>query len=135
MELIEDGTILESIITAPWTIDELLVSWDKAKAFRDAAPHKLHAIIDISHARPGPPGLVSQLRHSPALSHPRRGELVVISPTMFARALLDIASKMTGHRDIRFVESREAGLDYLHALIARERTQPKDESSGAGTAG
>jgi hypothetical protein len=44
------------------------------------------------------------------------GELLRV----FARAVPDIAMKITRHRENYFMESRDAAIAYLRALIARE---------------
>lgn len=123
MELIEDGHIINSALVAPWTLEDLFAAWRQEEELRNGAPIRIHSILDVSRARPAPRGLVTHLRQSPSFAHSTKGIIIIVGASVFTRALMDIAMRITGHKDIKFMDSREEALTYLRAIIVKEKNE------------
>lgn len=134
MELIEDGYIIDSALIAPWTLEDLFAAWEHETELRDSGTHRIHSILDVTHARPSPKGMTSHLRKSPAWTHRTKGIIVIIGGSLFTRALMDIAMRFTSFKDLRFMDSHEQALDYLRTVIAQEKAAAESEKKGNGAA-
>ena len=121
-ELREDGWVVYYTLVAPWSVQELQDKLPQETAWRDAADHTTHELVDVNKVGNPPPESI-RLHKIPALTHPRSGYVVVIGANTFVRRLAEVIFRLGHYKRLRFVDSEQEGWVFLRGLIADEKAK------------
>lgn len=116
----EDGYYLIYSFEEPLEISELMEAYREEKAFRDAADHTMHSIVDMSSIRRIPPNwLVAKA--GPGLTHPRSGRMLFVGISYGLRIIIQTILKITRYDRMQFFESREEAESEMAELVRQTR--------------
>ena len=119
MDLCENGHILYFTITDPWTLNNLTTYFPEEQRCRDHASYKIHSLFNVLSTKTVPPLLLTA-RNSPSLIHANHGHLVVVGAVPIIHTVAEIAFKLTGFTQGRFLSTEEEGWAFLRQIIADE---------------
>jgi hypothetical protein len=128
MDLQEEGHVLYIKFADPWTLNDLEHAYKTELGLRDSAGFKLHTLLDVTQLRQIPPGFLAVAKRTPSFSHPRRGDLVVIGATAFARVLGETLMRITRASQIKFFNTPDEGRIYLQKILRAETPAPTNSS-------
>src|SRR5258708_22542390 len=122
MEMQEDGHIMFWRVADPWTVKELKDHYAQAKAFFDAAPFMVHALVDLRDAHRVPTDVLSA-RHSSTWNHPKSGQTAIIGASGIVKMTIETAFRIVQFTRVRFFDTESDARSYSHQLIAQDRLQ------------
>lgn len=125
LELRENGHLVWTKFTDPWTLAELETIGKEERNLRDNSKEIIHSLVDVREMKRIPPGLINVARRMPILNHPTRGHMVVVGASAFATALVETLIKITRATKIKFFKTEEEAVEYIRKVIAEEA--PKTE--------
>jgi hypothetical protein len=123
IDIIEDGRVVRLIVTDPWFGYEMPPLFKIDQAHRDqfhtAQPHKkIHLLVDMQ-AKTLPLG-VFQGRHTPSLSHPTAGQLVLVGANSLLQSMAEAAMRIAHLSSIKFFSTVGDALVHLRQVILEE---------------
>lgn len=118
-EICENGHVVAYYISDPWQIDDLINFFPEDSAYRTAAGHKVHTLVNVENMHVIPPGAI-QTRHAPALIHPNSGEFVVVGITPRAYRVLRIILHLARFEHEKAFQNDEDAWSFLREVIAAE---------------
>ena len=121
VEIIENGHIMSYAITNPWTMSEFTVTYPDAKAYFDRAPFRVHSLVRLEFVGARPPPNVLRIREHPSFSHPNAGYVVFCGAPALAKVLTGAALQIVQFNRFRFVDSPDAGFQFLREIMAQEK--------------
>ena len=119
MELIENGRCFRYEISDPWKIADFTATFPEAKAILDAAPYPVHGIVNLHATARDPMGVLNVRKH-PSFSHANSGYTVFCHATLLARRVTETALRLARFNRMKFFDTEEQGMAFLHGLMAQE---------------
>ena len=118
--LIENGRIVHTKMTDPWTVEETLDVISQQNFPGQAHSHNMYLLIDLSESRQYPANVL-RLRDTPALSPVKRWQArtIIVSSDLRVQGLFEVFERMRGIRP-EYVTTFDEGLTMLRAVIAAE---------------
>src|SRR5258708_13684004 len=95
MHTIENGHILHTKFSDPWTLVDVQNVYAIEQAYRDESKFIMHTFIDITDLHKIQPSTLTIGRRSPTFTHPRHGHIVIVGTSAFAQALLQTLVRVT----------------------------------------
>ncbi len=126
VRLSEDQYYLIYTFEEPIEIKELMEAYKEEQAFRDAAPHTLHSIVNLSSIKRIPPNWLLA-KAGPGLTHPRSGRMLFVGLSYGLRVIIQTILKVTRYDRMKFFEHYEDAQAYMEELV--EKTKKNDEAS------
>jgi hypothetical protein len=124
VEIIENGHIMSYAITNPWTMNEFTATYPDARAYLDRAPFRVHSLVRLERVGVRPPANVLRVREHPSFSNKNGGYVVFCGAPTLAKALTGTALQIAQFQRFRFVDTPDAGLQFLREIIAQEASSP-----------
>jgi hypothetical protein len=124
VEIIENGHVMSYSITNPWTLNEFTATYPDAKAYLDRAPFRVHSLVGLEFVGRRPPPNVLRVREHPSFSHENGGYVVFCGAPTLAKALTGAALQIAQFKRFRFVDTPDAGLQFIREIIAHEVASP-----------
>jgi hypothetical protein len=118
-EFCENGHVITYYVISPWQIDDLIRFFPDDMAYRTAASHKVHTIVNVQGMRQIPSGAI-RTRHAPALIHPNSGQFVVVGITPRAHQVLRIILRLAQFEHARMFQNDEDARSFLREIISAE---------------
>ncbi len=119
LEMIENGRCFRYVISDPWKIADFTATFAEAKAVLDASPYRVHGVANL-HATAKDPMGVLNIRKHPSFSHPNSGYTAFCHATLLARRVTETALRIARFNRMKFFNTEEEGLAFLHELMAQE---------------
>jgi hypothetical protein len=120
LELRENDRILYVKYKDPWTFAEMQTAFKEDLSYRDNSPLIMHTLISVTELRKIPPPMITTARKTPSLTHPRRGQMVVVGAMAFIQALAEAIGRLTHNSQLKFFRTEEQGMSYLRQVIEQE---------------
>lgn len=125
VKLSDDKTHLIYEFEEPLSIQELMTAYQQEKEFRNAIPHTVHSIVDMSTVRRIPPNwLVAKA--GPGLTHARSGRMLFVGLSYGLQIIINTILKITRYDRMKFFKTREEAEAFMAELIAEAK--PDDET-------
>jgi hypothetical protein len=120
LETLENGQVQYYRGSDPWSMRELMTLYIQDQAHRNSVDHTVHTIMDLSHCKTLPQGVLSGRVGAPGIDHPRAGYVILVGFNNFARTLGELALKLKHFPKAVFVQSEEAAWAFLHEKLQNE---------------
>ena len=124
----DDGWIIHYSITDPMDIPELLAAYKQERAHRDATPHLVHSITNMSGVRRIPRNFMSA-GSGPGLKHPRSGELIIVGLSPMLSRIIDPILRLARFNRLKVMNTEAEAFTYLRTLIAANQKAASDKTS------
>ena len=120
VQLDDDNHHLVYELDEPLDIKELMEAYKQEKDYRNAVPHTLHSIVDMSKVTRIPPNwLVAKA--GPGLTHPRSGYMLFVGVSHGLKIMVQLILKVAKYKRIQFFETREEAEAYMIELIEKTK--------------
>lgn len=116
LQLSDDQRYLIYTITEPLILDELMHAYQQERSYRDALPHTVHSIVDMSGMRRIPANWLTA-KAGPGLTHPRSGEILFVGVSFGIKLILDTLLKITRYQRMKFFQTRAEADAYMAELL------------------
>jgi hypothetical protein len=125
VELREDGHVIYSVFSYPYSLEEAVAGREKEKAFRDKGSGVIHTFLNLSASGKPPSGVLKVAREGPSFIHPTRGKIVIVGASFFSQTIVQMASKLARRRfeNISFFQTEDQAWKFLRELITQEQTK------------
>ena len=122
IQLSEDKTHIIYEFAEPLEMQELMDAYKQEAEYRDATPHTLHSIVDMSGMRRIPANWLTA-KSGPGLSHPRSGCMLFVGISPGLRIIIQTILNIARYRRMVFFDTREEALDYLSKLVKETKQE------------
>lgn len=124
----DDGWIIHYNITDPLEIKELLETYKQERAHRDATPHLVHSITNMTGVRRIPRNFMSA-GSGPGLKHPRSGELIIIGLSPMLSRIIEPILRLARFNRLKVMKTEAEAFAQLRTLIAVSKNAAADKAS------
>jgi hypothetical protein len=119
MELIENGRIFRYVFSDPWKVADFTATFTDAKVILDAAPYRVHGIVNLLATAKDPIGVLNIRKH-PSFSHANSGYTAFCHASLLARRVTETALRLARFNRLDFFKTEQEGMVFLRELIAKE---------------
>jgi hypothetical protein len=119
-EFRENNRIIYLLYEEPWSVEDMRQVNEQVVGYLDKATQNLHLLIDVSHIRSVPPGILRG-RTEPVLTHPKVGKMAIVGATSFIQIMAETIFKVTRMDKAKFFKSDADAMQFLQEKIAQEQ--------------
>lgn len=125
-KLIENGRILYTKLSDPWTVEEVFGRVEQQNVFAESVGKHVHLLADLSETTHFPANTL-RLREVSAFSTPRASRTVVVGANLMGHRIFEMFEQMRGIK-AEYFATYDEGLAYLRTVIAAEDASSTAES-------